>query len=663
MSEINLKLRHAKRQYSQNLDISNMNIDYLPNEVFQLKHLISLNLSSNNLKELSSLIENLVNLKDLNLENNQIDELPKEILNLKNLTNLNLKNNPILSKLKDFDIYWKLSLKNYFSGIEANSYNNSIINNSNYLQTETSNKNILSGNIQDNCNSNNNNNTKQSPNVNFSEIYNNKAANGSIGNSDPKLNLSAFSSFNTKPTELKSISFANLTINSNIPVNSNNNFSTLVNNLNVSNVNSLKKSLNAPGNNFDNISNNSQGNIRNNNTINSGGSIINNLPSSKKRILKEGEVLYKINKNSLKAFEDSDNNSSYNENIYNNFSNTNIQNIGNSNNTVTNFFPDANINSMSKDSSVNEICGSIVNNPHNNNSNSAFKNSFSGNNMNKTATNINFPKGKNLGNDNQDKEKTDSELTLNSLNANNNTLPSIFAKKQASSINSFKLGNSNSNSNNFHKISPVALKLQEKAIDRENYYNDRDDDNNYNINSESNNYFSNNYNNDSRNTLNNKTRNSLNSESNYNNYNCKNITTSNGNYTNTNISASLLHDNAETEKNLSCMEELEKKLKEKDLLISELNMKIEELQEKLEESKKITKNNFASNTKEINNSNNDNTITHPAKTSSNTGNNIKSSSFKAVNKHVEDEISLKRNWMDNNTSVLNNPGIKSFEIN
>jgi len=92
-----------------------MDLEYLPNELFNLKTLITLNLSNNKIKEIDKQIENLVNLKDLNLENNDIADLPKEILKLSNLSRLNLNGNSILLKLKDFDVYWKLSLKNYFA--------------------------------------------------------------------------------------------------------------------------------------------------------------------------------------------------------------------------------------------------------------------------------------------------------------------------------------------------------------------------------------------------------------------------------------------------------------------------------------------------------------------------------------------------------------------
>jgi hypothetical protein len=116
MSELNLKLRHAKRQNAQNLDLSNLEIESVPVELFQLKSLLILNLSNNKISEIDKQIENLKNLSELNLENNNISNLPVEILNLPNLSKLNLSNNPINGKLKDFNLNWKISLKEFFAG-------------------------------------------------------------------------------------------------------------------------------------------------------------------------------------------------------------------------------------------------------------------------------------------------------------------------------------------------------------------------------------------------------------------------------------------------------------------------------------------------------------------------------------------------------------------
>jgi hypothetical protein len=113
MTDVNLKIRHAKRQNAQNLDLKECNLESIPNEVFQLKTLLNLNLSSNKLTTIDKAIENLKILTELNLENNFITSLPEEILSLPNLKYLRLTNNPIYDHLEDFNLNWKESLREY----------------------------------------------------------------------------------------------------------------------------------------------------------------------------------------------------------------------------------------------------------------------------------------------------------------------------------------------------------------------------------------------------------------------------------------------------------------------------------------------------------------------------------------------------------------------
>lgn len=123
-SDIEVKIRHAKRQNAQNLDLSNMQLEILPVSLFSLKNVLNLNLSNNKLKEVDIMIENMVNLTELNLENNNIETLPQEMLNLANLTKVNLNNNPVMNKLKDYKYNWKASVRDYLKG--GSSDNNSI---------------------------------------------------------------------------------------------------------------------------------------------------------------------------------------------------------------------------------------------------------------------------------------------------------------------------------------------------------------------------------------------------------------------------------------------------------------------------------------------------------------------------------------------------------
>lgn len=116
MTDVNLKIRHAKRQNAQNLDLSEMNIEIIPPEMYQLKSVLFLDLSNNKLTDIDRAIEKMVHLKQINLENNNLSSLPYEILKLQNLSKVRLENNPFCSKLSDYELNWKESLKNYFAG-------------------------------------------------------------------------------------------------------------------------------------------------------------------------------------------------------------------------------------------------------------------------------------------------------------------------------------------------------------------------------------------------------------------------------------------------------------------------------------------------------------------------------------------------------------------
>jgi len=168
MSNVDEKIKFAKRQKAQNLDLSSMNIGTLPEEIYQLKTLLFLNLSNNSISEIGKSIALLINLKDLNLENNKINILPIEIISLQNMTNLNLKNNPIMEKLADYNYDWKSSIKNYLSNNDLN-LNEAEISPTN-ISLKSSNYHSLNSMSKTNSSSNQPFNFKMSNRVNLKDI-------------------------------------------------------------------------------------------------------------------------------------------------------------------------------------------------------------------------------------------------------------------------------------------------------------------------------------------------------------------------------------------------------------------------------------------------------------------------------------------------------------
>jgi Leucine-rich repeat (LRR) protein len=122
MNTVTLRIRHEKREQKNTIDLSNLNLDSIPSDVYQLRNLTSINLSNNNITEIGNGIISLSNLKELNLSNNKISSPPIELLNL-NLVTLKLSGNPVMSSLKNFDQDWRKSLSACFGGDDYDYYN------------------------------------------------------------------------------------------------------------------------------------------------------------------------------------------------------------------------------------------------------------------------------------------------------------------------------------------------------------------------------------------------------------------------------------------------------------------------------------------------------------------------------------------------------------
>ena len=97
MSDIKLKIRHAKRGNAVTIDLSGMGMLQIPEDIMQLTCLERINLSGNKLTSLRG-IEQLQNLREINAQNNNISTLHPEIQDLYGLETLILVGNPIVNQ-------------------------------------------------------------------------------------------------------------------------------------------------------------------------------------------------------------------------------------------------------------------------------------------------------------------------------------------------------------------------------------------------------------------------------------------------------------------------------------------------------------------------------------------------------------------------------------
>jgi Leucine-rich repeat (LRR) protein len=113
--DIEDKIEECQRTYSDNLDLSNLDITVLPDSLFSLTHLEILDLSKNKIQNLNSKISFLVNLKHLFLGYNKIEFIPIELYELKHLLTLSFKRNRITfipSGIKKMTSLKKLNISN-----------------------------------------------------------------------------------------------------------------------------------------------------------------------------------------------------------------------------------------------------------------------------------------------------------------------------------------------------------------------------------------------------------------------------------------------------------------------------------------------------------------------------------------------------------------------
>ena len=96
MSEIKLKIRHAKRGNERTLDLSNMGLTEIPVDIVQLTLLETLIVSNNKLSSLRR-VEQLQNLREINASNNNITSLHAELQDMYCLESLNLVGNPVVN--------------------------------------------------------------------------------------------------------------------------------------------------------------------------------------------------------------------------------------------------------------------------------------------------------------------------------------------------------------------------------------------------------------------------------------------------------------------------------------------------------------------------------------------------------------------------------------
>jgi len=100
MNNTDITIQRFKRQRGDKLDLSCMNLTFIPHEVFALQGVKVLDLSDNRLIVVDEKIGNLDSLETLDLRNNNIKDLPEALKNLTSLSSLELAGNPLNERFK-----------------------------------------------------------------------------------------------------------------------------------------------------------------------------------------------------------------------------------------------------------------------------------------------------------------------------------------------------------------------------------------------------------------------------------------------------------------------------------------------------------------------------------------------------------------------------------
>ena len=97
------RIAHAKATHATTLDLSGLELEELPEELYYLGHLVDLDISNNKLVSLGNSLEYLNKLGTLNARSNKLATLPANIGQLQKLYSINLWNNKIVSLPATFE--------------------------------------------------------------------------------------------------------------------------------------------------------------------------------------------------------------------------------------------------------------------------------------------------------------------------------------------------------------------------------------------------------------------------------------------------------------------------------------------------------------------------------------------------------------------------------